>query len=226
MSLALYISEALNQTNAFVFSPENPVPVSFPDLVFGDSIPSQIVLVDGQGAVAGDSGAAGSTVVVSIGTLNASVWSNSNWTIASNPAGWTGTLNPNGDDLLALFDGRTEMYLVIQIRVTDTQGNSRTYTAAVKIVQNMNPSGASTGVPDNRDGEMAIANGSDSVTVSGLALSAAPRRVIINIQKPDGGSNIFGTVISDSITADGFSVDLSGATDTDGYKLEYQLIFG
>jgi len=224
MSLALYISEVLNPSRALVFSAENPVPINAPELTFSDGDAANIYLVDGSGGYSAASGATGSTVTVSIGLLNAALWTNANWTLVQTPNGWAGELNPSGDALFALFQGRSQMTLTLQVKITDAQGKSRTYlTVPVTIIQSMAPAGVISSI---RDGEMAITNGSDSVTVTGLALASVPRRVLVNIQKPDGGSNIFGTVLESSITTDGFTVDLSGAADMDGYKLEYQLTFG
>jgi hypothetical protein len=222
--LALYISEALNQTNALVFSAANPVPIAFPQLTFSDVLSAAIYIVDGSGGYSAASGAVGSTVTVSIGLLDDAEWSNSNWTISADPAGWTGLLSPDGDDLFDLFHGRSSMIVTIQVKVVDTQGNSRTYlTMPVTIIQSMAPAGT---IESIKDGEYAIDNGAETVTVTGLGLQAIPRRVLVNIQKPSGGYNIFGTVVKDTITADGFRVDLSGVTDSANYKLEYQLTFG
>ena len=221
----LYISEILGPQNSLVFSVETPSPISVPDLTFSDSIPAKIVIADGSGSVSAASGAVGSTVTVSIGQLNDAEWSNLNWTRDTTaPAGWTGAISPSGDDLFALFQGRSEMVLAFQVKVTDASGNPRTYLSMpVRVLASMAPAGT---IASMRDGQFSIPNGVDSVDVTGLGLPAVPRRVLVNIQKPDGGGNIFATVLTSSVSTDGFNVDLSAATDMDGYTLEYQLIFG
>jgi hypothetical protein len=73
-------------------------------------------------------------------------------------------------------------------------------------------------------GTQAIASSADSVTVSGLGLASAPGQVLVTVRKLTGGLNLFATVRSDSITTDGFTADLSGATDAGTYQLDYLAI--
>lgn len=221
---AFYISEVLGPQNSLVFSAQTPSPISFPDLTFSDALDSTFYIVDGSGGYSAESGADGSTFTVSIGELDIAVYTNSGFTISSGPpAGWTGTLSPNGDSLYALFQGRDSMILKLQVKVVDSEGNSRTYLSMpVRIINSMAP--ATVLVPIT-DGQFAIPNAADSVAVSGLGLQAVPRRVLVNVQKPNGGANIFATVRSASISTDGFIVDLSGETDSTGYTLQYQLTF-
>ena len=70
-------------------------------------------------------------------------------------------------------------------------------------------------------GTLAIASGVDTVTVSGLGLASAPGQVLVTVRKLTGGLNLFATVRSDSITTDGFTADLSAATDAASYQLDY-----
>ncbi|HEV3270654.1 MAG TPA: hypothetical protein VGZ93_00565 [Candidatus Methylacidiphilales bacterium] len=73
-------------------------------------------------------------------------------------------------------------------------------------------------------GTQAIASGADSVTVSGLGLGSAPVQVLVTVRKATGGLNLFATVRGDSITAGGFTADLSGVTDAGTYQLDYLAI--
>jgi Major tropism determinant N-terminal domain len=73
-------------------------------------------------------------------------------------------------------------------------------------------------------GTQAISSGADTVTVTGLALPSAPAQVLVTVRKITGGLNLFATVRSDSITAGGFTVDLSAATDATTYQLDYLVI--
>jgi len=73
-------------------------------------------------------------------------------------------------------------------------------------------------------GTQAIASGADSVTVSGLGLASVPAQVLVTMRKATGGLNLFATVRGDSITAGGFTADLSGVTDAATYKLDYLAI--
>lgn len=70
-------------------------------------------------------------------------------------------------------------------------------------------------------GTHAIASNVDSVAVTGLGLPSVPAQVLVTMRKPTGGLNLFATMRDDSITTDGFTVDLSGATDAATYKLDY-----
>ena len=73
-------------------------------------------------------------------------------------------------------------------------------------------------------GTQAIASGVDTVTVSGLGLASVPAQVLATVRKLTGGLNLFATVRGDSITAGGFTADLSGATDAATYKLDYLVV--
>jgi len=74
-------------------------------------------------------------------------------------------------------------------------------------------------------GTVSLSMNSDTVTVSGLALPAAPRRVWVTVNKPSASAaNLFATVRSDSVTQDGFVVNLSASPDSDSYTLNYLYI--
>ena len=73
-------------------------------------------------------------------------------------------------------------------------------------------------------GTKAIASGADSVAVTGAAFASAPAQVLVTVRKATGGLNLFATVRGDSITTDGFTVDLSAATDTANYSLDYLVV--
>jgi hypothetical protein len=84
--------------------------------------------------------------------------------------------------------------------------------------------GTSVGYVQKIRGTQAIAAGADSAAVTGLGLAAAPAQVLVTVRKLTGGLNLFATVRDDSITAAGFTVDLSAATDGATYKLDYLAI--
>ena len=73
-------------------------------------------------------------------------------------------------------------------------------------------------------GTQAIASGVDTVTVSGLGLASVPGQLLVTVRKVTGGLNLFATVRSDSITTDGFTADLSAATDAATYQLDYLVV--
>jgi len=73
-------------------------------------------------------------------------------------------------------------------------------------------------------GTQAIAAGADSVAVTGLGLASVPGQVLVSVRKVTGGLNLFATVRSDSMTMNGFTVDLSAATDAGTYQLDYLVV--
>ena len=73
-------------------------------------------------------------------------------------------------------------------------------------------------------GSHAIPAGADSVAIAGAAFGAAPAQVLVTTRKASGGLNLFATVRGDSISADGFTVDLSAATDTGAYVLDWLVV--
>jgi hypothetical protein len=84
--------------------------------------------------------------------------------------------------------------------------------------------GSSVGYVQKIRGTQAIASAADTVTVTGLGLASTPSQVLVTVRKVTGGANLFATVRSDSITANGFTADLSGVTDSATYQLDYLAI--
>jgi hypothetical protein len=227
MSLALYISEALNCSKSRVLSVDNPVPIPMSELVVNDLIDTQLFLADGLGGYSALSGADGVTVKIGIGDLTSRepVWLSQVWNQITN--GWDGVISLQSTDLIALFNGRSVMTASLRIKILDANNHEQTFGLwpfkfwGIGISPDTTPD-----IPaDSMDGEFDIPNTADTVTVTGLNLTAVPRRVFPAIRKPVGGANRFPTVVQNSITTDGFTVDLGGATDSDQYKLEYLLIF-
>ena len=84
--------------------------------------------------------------------------------------------------------------------------------------------GSSVGYVQKFRGTLALGSGVDSVTVSGLALASVPAQVLVTVRKATGGLNLFAVVRGDSITAGGFTTDLSAATDATTYKLDFLVV--
>ncbi|HWD20525.1 MAG TPA: hypothetical protein VHB20_14730 [Verrucomicrobiae bacterium] len=70
-------------------------------------------------------------------------------------------------------------------------------------------------------GQLAIPNGVDRVTVTGLALAAAPTIALGTIVQPAGGLQLFCTLEAGSLTTDGFTFTLNAHTDSPNYFLNY-----
>lgn len=73
-------------------------------------------------------------------------------------------------------------------------------------------------------GTQVIGSSADAVTVSGLGLGFTPSFVIVTIRKQTGNYNLFATVRGTSLSPDGFTVDLSAATETGDYHLDYLIV--
>jgi hypothetical protein len=78
------------------------------------------------------------------------------------------------------------------------------------------------GGSDLHSGTRNLTSGQDFLVVTGLGLAVAPTAVTVSVSKPTSGDyNIFATVVEDTITTDGFRVELSATPDNGNYKLKY-----
>lgn len=84
---------------------------------------------------------------------------------------------------------------------------------------------AGTGLPAGarRIGTMALGNGVESGSVTGLGLAFTPTIVLAWITRPAGGLNLTVSPVAGSFSADGFDFELNGLTDGSGYVLNYEL---
>jgi hypothetical protein len=99
--------------------------------------------------------------------------------------------------------------------------NSLLFVSLTGNVPDPSSGGSSSGIGWTQ----AVSQGASTVTVTGLGLAETPVAVLVTINKPDGnGSNIFATVRQDSVSTDGFVVDLSSAIPGAGYKLAYFIV--
>ncbi|EIP96811.1 hypothetical protein OpiT1DRAFT_01236 [Opitutaceae bacterium TAV1] len=74
-------------------------------------------------------------------------------------------------------------------------------------------------------GTVAIPAGAETVVVEFPSpLGAAPDGILCSITKPQGGDSIWANPVAGSITAAGFTADLSGAPAIAGHILVYQLL--
>ena len=83
------------------------------------------------------------------------------------------------------------------------------------------PDPALPGVPNMKSGSQAITSGDSFVTVTGAAWGFIPSGVAAVVTKPAGGDNLFATVRNATITADGFTADLSAPAAGAGYILYF-----
>lgn len=63
--------------------------------------------------------------------------------------------------------------------------------------------------------------GSNSLVLTGQAFDGTPRRVICSVHAPAGGLTIGASIVNGSATRDGFTVYLTAAPLTPGYRLSY-----
>jgi len=71
------------------------------------------------------------------------------------------------------------------------------------------------------NGTQAISANDTEVIVTGKAWMSIPASVMVTISKPVGTSNLYATVREETITTNGFTADLSGSAEADGYILTY-----
>ena len=83
------------------------------------------------------------------------------------------------------------------------------------------PDPAGPGGGNVKGGVVAITSGASVVTVAGAAFGFVPSGIAVVVLKPVAGSNLFATVRLASITADGFTADLSSPAPGAGYSLGY-----
>jgi len=233
MPFKLYISTLNSPTGAVVISQLNATAQPIRDFVLGNTLDTNLYLVDGLGDFDDASGADGYSVIVGIGIPGeGSIELNSAWTQITN--GWNGNLALTDTRLAALFDPESETYigenparLTMEVRVTD--GQSRIISEAlipIKVYNHViDPDDLVTPptVP-SAFGIFSIPDASDSGTVTSLNLAATPRGVILTVRKPAGGVNISASLV-DAPTSDGFAFTLTGQTDSANYKLQYLLFF-
>jgi len=72
------------------------------------------------------------------------------------------------------------------------------------------------------NGTINLTSGQDSVTATGLEMARTPSRAMLQIEKPASDApNIWATLRTGTLTADGFTADLSAPPDRAGYKLAW-----
>lgn len=225
----LYINPNLTPRGSLVISQTNPTAVPVRDFVFDNVLNTNIYLVNGIGDFDDNSGNSDYSLRVGIGEPGESpAWVNTNWT--SSGDGWNGTIATNTTAIEALFTSQASnpINVELEITITDSDGNDVTdLSVPIKIYNRVAATSDLVAPPsvNDADGEFSIPNGVDTVLVTGLALSAAPARVVVSIRKAAGADNIFGMVVSSTITTDGFRVDLSALTTVSTYKVDYLLIY-
>ena len=72
-------------------------------------------------------------------------------------------------------------------------------------------------------GTLQLAQGVSSGSVTGLALTFTPTKVFVDLQRPAGGDFIMVSVDTSTLSSDGFSFDLSSATTSSSFVLDYIL---
>ena len=74
-------------------------------------------------------------------------------------------------------------------------------------------------------GSFPIPNGVSRVVITGLALPSVPMRVFVSVRKGAAVDlTVFASVITETMSVDGFESELSGLTDSDNYTLDYKII--
>ena len=76
-----------------------------------------------------------------------------------------------------------------------------------------------------KTGTVQLGDAAESGAATGCGLAFTPSTVLVNVRKPANGLNLFASVVTGTITTDGFSFTLSAATDAaSGYSLDWLAI--
>ncbi len=232
--ISLYLNPNITPRGSLVISALNPTAIPMRDFAFENVLQTLIYLVDGAGGYDPNSGNPAYSLRVGIGLPGEELdWVNTDWSAfdhGSGVKGWSGLIATNTQAIKDLFTtlGTNPLHCELEITVIDSNGFQVTDLITPVKIWNRVASDDDLAVspsPNNTDGEFAIPNGVDTVLVTGLGLSAVPRRVIASVRKPASGLNIQGAIVTATVTTDGFRFDLTGITDASTYKVDYYLIF-
>jgi len=145
----------------------------------------------------------------------------------------THLLDLPAQESLYLFCGYDDDQTIVRYDGTVVNSAQRTFSGTTVTIQyNLSAPLAVTdspppsyAEPDDtmiKRGIVAIASGADTVAVTfSVPFSGTPGAVIPKIICPSGGSRIFEDIIDGTISATGFSVQLSAPVPSSGYKLSY-----
>lgn len=226
----LFLNPNLSPRGSLVISQTNPTAIPPPDFVFENTRQTNIYIVNGSGGYDVNSGNANYSLRVSIGLPGTELdWVNTNWTPIAN--GWNGVISTDTTAIEALFTtlGTNPLNCELEITIFDLAGEPVTTLITPIKIWNRVASDDDLVTPpavNNADGEFSIPSGVDTVLVTGLALSAVPRRVIASVRKVIGADQVQASIVTGSITTDGFRADLTASTGAfSTYKLDYYLIF-
>lgn len=151
----------------------------------------------------------------------------STWTSGSNA--WTGTLQINTADIIALLPtGSASTPATLEVSIYDGSNNKIPCGLTACTILNRvidEESVGQNGIQGMRSGRTAITNGNDFVLVTGAAFASVPVVVTGSVIKPTGGLNIHPTFDLSTFTTGGFRADLSGMTDATGYYLAWFATF-
>jgi hypothetical protein len=146
----------------------------------------------------------------------------------SDDLGYLGIVDLNTTELHTALYGKASIDVEIDVEVQNadnTQRISFRITATVKRESYKDGDLPTPVYPSFPRGTVDLA-GVDSVDVdlTPFGLSAAPAQILLSIRKPTGGDTLFASVRDATLSAAGFTADLSAAPASEGYKLDYLVI--
>lgn len=211
-------TDSLDGRNSLVKNYQNLSALTGVAFTIGEKPSVGLLLANASGYDASYAGATVSATLGQPGGLPVAI-SFPTWTAATN--GWTGTLDLTGDILAQMFSAnQTYLELILEF----------SFALAGKIFKRSTPvviyaSNSILTSLDSMTGLFSIGNGVSTGSVTGLNLAIAPRKVVATVLTPAGGFVMSVVVDNSTITADGFTFNLSGVTDSANYKLSYILNF-
>lgn len=149
---------------------------------------------------------------------------------------WSAWCDLHTDELEAAFGTTDEIRVRMDIEV-QTIANDRRTTFQVDCTVRRHayagegeptPAGPVYPSPDaivtKLRGTVDLTEDDGGVTVTGLALGAAPAQVLLSLRIPSAEASLIPYALAGAPTADGFSVIFGAAIPDEGYKLDYLVI--
>jgi hypothetical protein len=143
--------------------------------------------------------------------------------------GWTALAAFNTPQLVEAFGDQTVIRPTLEFSMLYASSGATAILASpnVRIWQRViDPtSNQNQPIPASANGQFQIPNNTDTVVVTGLSLGAVPRMVDCWVMKQPGGLNLWPTYVEGTLTANGFTANLNGMTDSGNYILGWLAFF-
>jgi hypothetical protein len=233
----IFISEILKPTDSIVGSETLPVSVRLPDMLFGDTIPTNIFIVNGDGGFSDNSGAENYLIKVGVGFRGQTVaWLDTDWTQITD--GWEGVIELLSAELLALFNGQNSIVCTFEVKLEFPSLNTQTlasvpFNLISPVIENedeetdmIQRNGKTLNLVSSVQDGITVLIEENLVTLTGVSFSQIPTSIVVAINIPSSDAGLFPAVtIKTSITSDGFQFVMGGLPDNDSYTFTFVPIY-